>query len=213
MAEYNSNRYTLTDLAEMNKPYGVVCIDPPYTFETWSDLGKDRSAENHYLCQSDAWLAELPIKRLTRPDTALCVWAIDPKIEDTYRLIRAWGFIPVTPLFTWVKLTPNCPETEFRPHMGMGYYTRKNPEMAIAAERPDMFESEISVLGRREETPQRKSRSVRQLIVAPVREHSRKPDEMYQRVEDMFDGPYLELFARHNPARPPYWDAWGREVG
>jgi hypothetical protein len=51
---------------------------------------------------------------------------------------------------------------------------------------------------------------VRRLIVSPRREHSRKPDEVYERIERLVDGPYLELFARQ---RRPGWDAWGREVG
>jgi N6-adenosine-specific RNA methylase IME4 len=47
---------------------------------------------------------------------------------------------------------------------------------------------------------------VRKLIVSPRREHSRKPDEAYQRIEALCDGPYLELFAR---VRREGWDGWG----
>jgi N6-adenosine-specific RNA methylase IME4 len=50
---------------------------------------------------------------------------------------------------------------------------------------------------------------VRQLITAPRREHSRKPDETYSRIEALVDGPYLELFARN---RRPGWTAWGNET-
>jgi len=56
----------------------------------------------------------------------------------------------------------------------------------------------------------RKSKAVRQLIFSSVREHSRKPDEVYERVEALFDGPYLELFSR---TERPGWDAVGNEVG
>jgi N6-adenosine-specific RNA methylase IME4 len=48
------------------------------------------------------------------------------------------------------------------------------------------------------------------LIVAPRREHSRKPDEQYERIERLVAGPYLELFARQSR---PGWDSWGNEVG
>jgi len=34
---------------------------------------------------------------------------------------------------------------------------------------------------------------VRELIVAPVRQHSRKPDEIYRRVEALCDGSCLEV--------------------
>ena len=57
--------------------------------------------------------------------------------------------------------------------------------------------------------PKRKSAGVRKLIVSPRRDHSRKPDEAYERIEALVDGPYLEMFARH---RRPGWDAWGDEV-
>jgi hypothetical protein len=55
----------------------------------------------------------------------------------------------------------------------------------------------------------RKSGSLRQLIVAPVRKEYQKPDEAYPRIEQLVDGPYLELFARR---RWPGWDAWGDQA-
>jgi N6-adenosine-specific RNA methylase IME4 len=50
---------------------------------------------------------------------------------------------------------------------------------------------------------------VRNLIVAPVREHSRKPDEIYQHIEQLWNGPYVELFARH---RREGWQSWGDQL-
>jgi N6-adenosine-specific RNA methylase IME4 len=47
-------------------------------------------------------------------------------------------------------------------------------------------------------------------VVAPVREHSRKPEELYTEIERLFEGPRCELFARE---RRPGWDAWGLEAG
>jgi len=51
---------------------------------------------------------------------------------------------------------------------------------------------------------------VRELILAPRREHSRKPDEFYRRVEQYCEGPFADLFARE---QRPGWDVWGDEVG
>ena len=48
-----------------------------------------------------------------------------------------------------------------------------------------------------------------EVILAPVREHSRKPDEFYRRVERYCDGPFADLFARE---RRPGWDAWGDQI-
>ena len=104
--------------------------------------------------------------------------------------MRAWGFTFVSRAFCWVKLN----KSGVGWFMGGGHTTRKNPE--------DCW------LGKRGK-PKRKSASVRELIVAPVREHSRKPDEVYQWIEEYCAGPYCELFARQ---RWPGWDSWGDEV-
>jgi N6-adenosine-specific RNA methylase IME4 len=79
--------------------------------------------------------------------------------------------------------------------MSTGCGTRKN--------------AEVCRLGRRG-SPQRKSKGVRKLIVAPLREHSQKPDEVYRRIEALCDGPYVELFARQ---QWPNWTCVGDEVG
>lgn len=50
---------------------------------------------------------------------------------------------------------------------------------------------------------------MRELIVAPVREHSRKPDEVYSRIEALTGGPYCELFARQRWAG---WHSWGDQA-
>lgn len=52
-------------------------------------------------------------------------------------------------------------------------------------------------------------RVIEQVIAAPRREHSRKPDEIHNRIEALFDGPYLELFARQ---KRKGWDCWGNET-
>jgi N6-adenosine-specific RNA methylase IME4 len=67
---------------------------------------------------------------------------------------------------------------------------------------------EVCWLGRRG-NPKRLSCGVRELLIAPVREHSRKPDEIYQRIEDFCSGPFVELFARQ---RRPGWLSIGDEV-
>jgi N6-adenosine-specific RNA methylase IME4 len=79
--------------------------------------------------------------------------------------------------------------------MGGGYGTRHNVE--------------ICWLGRRG-SPRHKSAGVRELIIAPVCEHSLKPDEIYKRIKALCEGPYLELFARQ---QWPGWTCVGDELG
>ena len=57
--------------------------------------------------------------------------------------------------------------------------------------------------------PKRISKSVPQLVVEQRREHSRKPDIMYKHIEDLLEGPYIELFARKQKEG---WDSFGNEV-
>jgi N6-adenosine-specific RNA methylase IME4 len=78
--------------------------------------------------------------------------------------------------------------------MGMGYWTRANTEPCLLATRGK---------------PKRLDAGVRQGIIAPRQEHSRKPDEIHDRIERLVAGPYLELFARRPRAG---WTVWGNEV-
>ena len=97
--------------------------------------------------------------------------------------------------FVWVKGAglPLFPE-DVRAEMGMGYWTRANTEPCILATRGN---------------PKRKDAGVRQVILDKRREHSRKPDEIYSRIERLVEGPYLEMFARQ---RRQGWDAFGNEI-
>ena len=52
--------------------------------------------------------------------------------------------------------------------------------------------------------------TVSSLILSPRREHSRKPDEVYERIERMYpNARKLELFARN---KREGWDSWGDEI-
>ena len=79
--------------------------------------------------------------------------------------------------------------------MGTGDWTRANSEPCLLATRGK---------------PKRINADVRQAIIEPRREHSRKPDCVRGRIERLVEGPYLELFAR---SRCRGWDAWGNEIG
>lgn len=172
--------------------YGAIMADPPWAFRTWS--GKHatphRTANDHYQTQSSDWLARLPVESLAKPDCALFMWVVDSHIDAAIDLGRAWGFQFKTRAFTWCKTKidgSGC-------RIGMGYWTRKQTEICL-----------LFTLGK----PKRLSMGVREVIEAPRREHSRKPDETYARVQALVAGPYLEMFAR---TRAPGWDAWGNEV-
>lgn len=178
--------------------YRTLLADPPWRFATYSDKGKGRSAEAHYDCLSLDQLKALPVGQWAAPDAVLFLWTTDPMLPQALDVLKAWGFVYKTVAFYWVKLnkgrTPDrLAEADF--FTGMGFWTRANPEMCLLATR-----------GR----PQRRGTDVPRLLIAPRREHSRKPEETYDRIERLVDGPYLELFAR---ASRPGWDAFGDQAG
>lgn len=171
--------------------YGAILADPPWSFRTYSEKGTGRSAVSHYDCLNLDALKALPIVNSAATDCALFLWVTDPMLESGLELIRAWGFTYKTVAFYWVKLNKNGGGF----FTGMGYWTRSNPEQCLMATR-----------GR----PQRIHRGVPKLIVAPRREHSRKPDESRDRIQSLVPGPYLELFSRETC---PGWDATGDQAG
>lgn len=120
---------------------------------------------------------------------ALFLWSLNSMLPQSLDVITSWGFKFVTIAFTWAKRTPS----DNTWHMGMGYWTRQNTEHCLLATKGN---------------PKRLARDVRQLLIAPRREHSRKPDEIYGRVERLVGGPYIELFARETRVG---WDCTGEQ--
>src|SRR6516164_8636988 len=176
--------------------YGVIYADPPWTFSTYSRKGKGRSAEAHYDCMSLAEIKALPVADWAADDCVLLLWATDPLLPMAFEVMGSWGFTYKTVGFYWAKLNksaskPVCDDRTF--FTGLGFWTRANPEICLLATRGH---------------PRRRSTSVKKLIVSPRREHSRKPDEAYRRIEALCHGPYLEMFAR---SAQPGWEAWSEE--
>lgn len=178
------------DSLPAGKRYGVIYADPAWKFATYSAKGAGRSPDRHYRCMPLEEIKALPVASLAADDCVLLMWAIDPMLDKAFEVIRSWGFKFKTVGFYWTK--ENADGSDF---MGGGYWTRANPEQCLLATR-----------GR----PKRLEKDVRRWISSPRREHSRKPDELYGRIERLVAGPYLELFCRSGA---PEWDAWGDEVG
>ena len=170
--------------------YGAISADPPWSFRTYGgdDVTPHRTAEDHYSVMSLADLAKLPVKHLALPDCVLFLWVVDSHLDAGIEMGKAWGFNYKTRAFEWYKLKND--RTGYA--MGMGYWTRKETESCLLFTRG---------------SPRRLSKGVRQIIEEPRREHSRKPDEIYRRIERLVAGPYCELFSTQT--YPPGWDKWG----
>lgn len=177
--------------------YAVIEADPPWNYKVFSKKGEARSAEAHYSTMSLDDICSLPVAQLAAKDCHLFLWGTRACLPHALRVMNAWGFEFSSMAFVWIKLNRRAPllfldKRSFL--MGMGHTTRANAEYVL--------------LGRRG-PPKRLRKDVRELVIAPVREHSRKPDEVYDRIEQYAAGPYLRLFARKQRAG---WTSWGNET-
>ncbi|HKT85598.1 MAG TPA: MT-A70 family methyltransferase [Novosphingobium sp.] len=192
------------------KDYQLLLADPPWAFRTHN--GSDRTptqkrfkeAEDHYPTMQIEEMKALPVSTIAAKDSLLAMWIVGSHCDAALELGEAWGFRFVTDLFYWCKqklvqanqvdlFTGDIPP----PKMSMGYHTRKQLEPCWLFARG----KGLPVL----------AHDVRQLIIAPPAEHSRKPAEQYDRLERLYgDVRRVELFSR-TPRQG--WDAWGNEVG
>lgn len=182
----------LEELIKEGKKFPVIYADVPAAFKAYSDKGLAKAPEAHYKTMSKEELKLLPIKEIAEKDAILYYWVYQPVLPEVFEIFEAWGFKYVTIGHVWNKTTKHG-----KPAFGTGYYTRTGMEMCLIA--------------RRGNPPRPKVRNCRQVFSAPVRAHSQKPDELYTFIESMYDGPYLELFARNTPRID--WTKIGNEVG
>ncbi len=187
--------------------FGAILADPPWRFQTRTELlpsnrASRRDAEKHYATPSLEDVKALPVHAVAAKNAHLFLWTTGPFLELAFDVIKAWGFRYSAVAFTWIKLKRGHDPRQLRVlplieqdlHVGLGLTTRKNAEFCL--------------LGRRG-SARREAKDVREIILAPVRQHSRKPDETYGRIERYCAGPYLELFARQTRSG---WTSWGDEV-
>ena len=172
------------------KTYKILYADPPYYFKSYSKKGENRNATQHYNCMEFDDILQLPINNIADVDCVLFIWVIDPFLERAFEIINKWGFKYKTVAFTWIK--QNKSSGFFT---GLGYWTRANPEQCLLATKGN---------------PKRVSKAVRQLIISKRQEHSKKPDEIRDRIVELCgDLPRIELFAR---TRCKGWDSYGDEI-
>lgn len=194
--------------------FRVILADPPWDFANYSAKGEAKNPKQHYHCMTVDEICALPVELLAADDCALFLWCTWPLMPAWNQVIEAWGFRYAGLAWEWIKFNPETGKYAFGP----GYGTRKNLEPCLLATRgePPLRHRTGPFFGQ-SQVPEG-VRSVRDFIAAmpldairaPRREHSRKPKEQYERIETLFAGPYVELFARQ---RRPGWEAWGDQVG
>lgn len=175
--------------------YDVVLADPPWSY--YGSPDKMAAAGKHYPLMSDDDLLAFPLADWLAPRGVAFVWATGPRLDFAIDCIRSWGLHYRGMAFVWVKTrqdgTPLGAQG-VRPSI-----VKPTTEFVLAASR--IKRGRPMPLG---------SEAIVQTIFAPKMEHSRKPDEVHRRIEQLYpDASRIELFAR----RPqPGWMAWGNEV-
>ena len=168
--------------------YQAIYADPPWDYQQCRLSG---SAKKHYPTMRIEELCALPVAEIADRDCALFLWATFPQLPEALRLIQAWGFVYKTVAFVWLKQNRKALTWFY----GLGFWTRSNAEVCLLATKGH---------------PKHQSAGIHQLVISPVERHSKKPDEVREKiVELMGDVPRIELFARQ---QTPGWDVWGNEV-
>jgi N6-adenosine-specific RNA methylase IME4 len=170
-------------IARTKPPVGkwpILVVDPPWPYSNRSDDISHRAA----LPYPSMSIEEIKALRLPATDDCiLWLWTTNAFMHDAFHVLEVWGFAPKT-ILTWVKN-----------RMGLGDWLRGQTEHCI-----------LAVRGKPIVTLTNQTT----LLHAPMREHSRKPNEFYTLVEALCPGSKCELFAREQRSG---WDTFGAEAG
>lgn len=162
--------------------YDVVLIDPPWSYYGAQD--KMGAAAKFYQTMTDDELRSMNIADVIHKNSVVFVWATSPRLDFAIDLIRHWGLHYRGVSFVWVKT-----RADGKPIGAQGVrpsIVKPTTEFVIAA----------SVSSKGRPLPL-SDESIPQVVMAPRREHSRKPDEVQERIERMYPAcKKLEVFAR-----------------
>jgi N6-adenosine-specific RNA methylase IME4 len=150
-----------------------------------------KNGRSPYAVMNNENIYNLPVENISDKNCILFLWATYPKLHEALQTIKRWGFIYKTVAFTWVKQN----KVSNGWHFGLGYWTRGNPEICLLATKGK---------------PKRISKSVSNLTVSHLGEHSAKPPVIREKILQLVgDLPRIELFARE---KAEGWDVLGNDI-
>ena len=181
------------------KKYNVIYADPAWSYYNDSTAKKDCTTVKGmrrppYPVMSTESIKELKVSEIAAENAILFIWTTDYHLEKCMQVIKAWGFEYKTVGFVWAKKNKKGEQVCF-----MGAYTMKSGvELCLLATKGKDAHKLV------------KKHNVRAYIESPRLEHSKKPDEIRDRIVELVgDLPRVELFAREQKNG---WDAWGNEI-
>jgi N6-adenosine-specific RNA methylase IME4 len=166
-------------------PFRVIVVDPPWRYDKRAEdiTHRGRVPYPDMSIEDITDERQVPVRKLAHEDCILWLWTTNAFMADALRCVKEWSFEQKT-ILTWVK-----------DRMGTGDWLRGKTEHCIMA-----------VKGRPVVTLTNQTTA----LEAPMREHSRKPDEFYALVEALCPGSKLDMFGRQ---QRPGWQVWGAESG
>lgn len=201
--DFNALPHAFAAFAAVARPVGGCgggLIDFPWSFDNYSTAGEAKNAKAQYDCVPMAAAFSLPVAMMFAANSAIFSWATSPLLDLQIEALKAWGFRFVG-CETWAKgsrASQGEPGDEtWKASFGTGYVRRGCAEFLL-----------IGALGKPAWLPG--CRKLRNAFFDAAREHSRKPDSQYERVEQSVPGPYCEIFSRTNR---PGWISFGNETG
>jgi N6-adenosine-specific RNA methylase IME4 len=171
--------------------WATVYADPPWRFTNRTGkVAPEHRRLDRYDTMTTEQICSLRVAEVVADNAHLYLWVPNALLPDGLRILQAWGFRYVSNLVWAKRRKDGGPDGR-----GVGFYFRNVTELIL-----------FGVRGSLRTLPA--ARRQVNMIETRKREHSRKPDEVYDLIEACSPGPYLELFARY--ARPG-WATWGAE--
>lgn len=173
--------------------FHTVLADPPWQFANRTGkMAPEHRRLTRYATMDLATIMNLPVPEIVAEPAHLYLWVPNAMLPEGLEVLKAWGFEYKSNI-VWHKIRKDGGSDG----RGVGFYFRNVTEIVL-----------FGVRGKKARTLAPARRQVN-LIASKKREHSRKPDELYELIEDCSLGPFIELFARRTRKS---WIAWGNEA-
>ena len=176
-----------------DEAFQTVLADPPWRFiNRTGKVAPEHRRLSRYETMTTDEICALPVQALVAEPAHLYLWVPNALLPEGLKVMEAWGFEYKSNI-VWHKIRKDGGSDG----RGVGFYFRNVTELLL-----------FGIRGKKARTLAPARRQVN-MIQSRKREHSRKPDEQYDVIEDCSSGPYLELFAR---GTRPGWKYWGNQA-
>ena len=170
--------------------YRIIYADPPWKYgdKLTEDYG---GAEHHYPAMTLNEICELDVDKMTDDNAVLFLWTTSPLLEDSFKVIKSWGFKYKTS-FVWDKVKHN-----------FGHYNSVRHEFLLVCTKGSCTPDNLKLFD-----------SVQ--IIEKTSKHSEKPEEFRDIIDTLYtSGSRIEMFSRktkeeiNKTAKVKTWNVWG----